>query len=190
MYGSDFIRVYDDAIPEDLCDELVKLHKAFQEDGITRTGPVVGGYSPFMKISEAVQVRHGPEELLARAKEAIRQTRERYFRDVGVEIASHLTFVESDPQVQRYPQGTGFYREHVDQSPNVVMRNISFVGFLNDIEEGGDTYFINQDVSASPKRGRMVVFPPFWMFPHEGRKPITDDKYILITIQDVEEITC
>ena len=29
--------------------------------------------------------------------------------------------------------------------------------------------------------GRLVVFPPYWMFQHEGRPPVSGDKYILST---------
>ena len=54
--------------------------------------------------------------------------------------------------------------------------------YLNDVEEGGETEFLsNGEFTVKPKCGRMVVFPPSFMFPHRGRKPISNSKYILST---------
>jgi hypothetical protein len=54
--------------------------------------------------------------------------------------------------------------------------------YLNDVEEGGETEFESEfGFTVKPKQGRMVVFPPMWMFPHRGKQPISNSKYILST---------
>ena len=50
--------------------------------------------------------------------------------------------------------------------------------YLNDVEEGGETYFQDIDFTVQPKEGRLLIFPPTWMFPHAGLKPVSNDKYI------------
>jgi hypothetical protein len=56
--------------------------------------------------------------------------------------------------------------------------------YLNDVDEGGETEFESDEnnlFTVKPKCGRIVVFPPMWTFPHRGKKPISNPKYILST---------
>jgi prolyl 4-hydroxylase len=63
-------------------------------------------------------------------------------------------------------------------------RSLAFFTYLNDVEEGGETVFSSvlddgQGLVIKPKAGRMVVFPPMWMFPHKGMQPKSGPKYIV-----------
>ena len=57
---------------------------------------------------------------------------------------------------------------------------ISINILLNDDFEGGETVFY-PDVSIKPKKGSVLLFPPYWMFPHRGNPVIKGKKYILST---------
>ena len=52
--------------------------------------------------------------------------------------------------------------------------------YLNDDFEGGETIFY-PEMSIRPKKGSVIVFPPYWMFPHEGTPVIAGKKYIMST---------
>ena len=58
-------------------------------------------------------------------------------------------------------------------------RFLIFFWYLNDVEEGGETEFTNLNAKINPVTGRLLMFPPFWMFPHKGNKPISGPKYLL-----------
>ena len=58
---------------------------------------------------------------------------------------------------------------------------------LTDVEEGGETFFNDLDYGVKPKKGRMLMFPPFWMYPHPGVRPISGTKYILGTYLNFAE---
>lgn len=60
-------------------------------------------------------------------------------------------------------------------------RFLLFFWYLNDVEEGGETTIDNLGIKIKPQAGRMVMFPPFWMYPHTGHKPISGPKYLLST---------
>jgi len=47
--------------------------------------------------------------------------------------------------------------------------------------DGGETVFPNLGLSITPQPGRLIVFPPLWLFPHAGLPPLTRPKYILHT---------
>ena len=48
---------------------------------------------------------------------------------------------------------------------------------MNDVDDGGHTIF--NGMKIDPKKGRLVMFPPTWMFPHMGEEPISNTKYIM-----------
>lgn len=94
---------------------------------------------------------------------------------------NHTDFTHMEPiSLLEYLAGDGFYKAHHDYGPTSP-RNISAVLYLNDVEEGGDTYFDQFDYSVEPKAGRLVLFPSNYTYSHEARPPISGNKYILVT---------
>ncbi|MFQ3248439.1 MAG: hypothetical protein ACI9O6_000241 [Glaciecola sp.] len=86
---------------------------------------------------------------------------------------------------QKYTLGDGGYpywhSENYPQqgSNDALHRNLLFMFYLNDVEEGGETEFYYQDKKISPKAGRMVIAPSGFTHTHRGNIPISNDKYIL-----------
>lgn len=74
-----------------------------------------------------------------------------------------------------------YYKSHADAGPSLMNRSFSTVVYLNDVEEGGETYFNHFDVSVEPKEGRMVMFPSCFLYAHEARTPVDGDKFALAT---------
>lgn len=60
-------------------------------------------------------------------------------------------------------------------------RFLALLFYLNTVVEGGETEFMTLNVVVPPTAGSVMVFPPFWMFPHADRTPRSNDKYILGT---------
>lgn len=84
------------------------------------------------------------------------------------------------PQILHYTAGEGHYNAHADAGPGVP-RNFSSVLYLNDVEEGGETYFKNFDLTVSPKAGNLIMFPADFPYIHEARPPISNDKFAVVT---------
>ena len=47
--------------------------------------------------------------------------------------------------------------------------------------EGGETEFIDLNIKLKPSQGRLIIFPPYWMYKHQGKVPISNAKYIINT---------
>ena len=74
------------------------------------------------------------------------------------------------------------FAPHTDaNSMRDAHRFLGLLFYLNTVTEGGETEFLNPPVVVPPKAGSVMVFPPFWMFPHAGRTPRSNDKYVLGT---------
>ena len=90
-------------------------------------------------------------------------------------------------RIKRYRMGRGNFLDHVDVgSYDSAMRFLVLFVYLNDVEEGGETKFVNVNkpgtylpYTITPKRGRLLMFPPTWQYYHAGLKPKSGKKYLL-----------
>jgi hypothetical protein len=57
-------------------------------------------------------------------------------------------------------------------------RILSYVFYLNDINNGGESIFEN-GIIIKPKQGKVVLYPSDWLFTRREEKIITDSKYII-----------
>jgi hypothetical protein len=96
---------------------------------------------------------------------------------------SHLNgqlHVNSNFMIQKYEKEKGKYTYHTDgTSNNTSQRVITFLWYLNDVEEGGETEFFGGSFQIKPETGKILLFPATWTFPHRGNCPISSDKYII-----------
>jgi hypothetical protein len=84
-------------------------------------------------------------------------------------------------KIKKYSHDDGdFYDTHVDVIDHETSRRfLGFYWFINDIESGGEIQF--RDLKIEAKKGKLVVFPPQWMFPYKDLKTRNNSKYNLIT---------
>jgi hypothetical protein len=61
----------------------------------------------------------------------------------------------------------------------VLSRVIAVLVYVNDVEEGGETVFLNQGVAVKPRCGRIILFPCSFTHVHAGRSPLSGAKYVV-----------
>jgi hypothetical protein len=112
-------------------------------------------------------------------------TKTRKYRDEYYEFVDERVFPDQHAfeqfRIKRYnPGGDERFDTHVDVIDHPTARRfLSFMWYLNDVDEGGLTVF--DDLSVKPQTGKLIIFPPLWMFPHRGEPPVSNPKYILST---------
>lgn len=85
-------------------------------------------------------------------------------------------------RIKRYRVGSGDgFQPHFDALGNQSHRYLVFLWYLNDVMEGGETLFCDLGVKVAARAGRLLMFPPYWMFQHAGLPPVSNDKYIVST---------
>ena len=92
------------------------------------------------------------------------------------EFVTHQSFM-----VQRYTKQKGRYIYHNDfrsDWENKKYRVITYLWYLNTVEEGGETEFWGTH-TIKPETGKLLLFPASWTFPHRGKMPLSHDKYII-----------
>ena len=88
----------------------------------------------------------------------------------------------ADLILKRYRPGANEkFQQHFDSVHEVANRYFVLLWYLNEVAEGGETVFPQLDVRIKARQGRLLAFPPYWMFQHAGLPPLSGDKYILST---------
>lgn len=176
---TDLIQVHENAIDPEICDFLItvfdqvsNLHERI--DNEARPNFTQFNLTENSKVTNEVNSIHS---------HIIKKTFE--YRDKYYEFIDKRVFPESHAfeqfRIKKYnPGGSDMFDTHVDvQDYASARRFLSFMWYLNDVDEGGKTVF--SGLTITPKQGKLVVFPPLWMFPHKGEPPMNGPKYILTT---------
>jgi hypothetical protein len=97
----------------------------------------------------------------------------------------HITdnIIYNDFHINKYEcQHEGKYDYHIDSSLTKGMdqeRHITFIWYLNDVEEGGETE-MRGNIRIKPESGKLLLFPSTWTYPHCSLKTISNDKYVIV----------
>lgn len=181
MFITDYIKVYENAIPTELCDVLVqRLDESpdtHRHNDTTDTTPprqirtctelVISKYEAFkdvqavmMKVSE-LSVGKYQSEIPVRT----------FPKEIGCESY----------RLQKYAPGD-HYEYHVDVNDYASARRfVNLVWFLNDVEQGGEYFFPHPNIRIRPIKSRLVVFPSTWIYPYSIGAPVSNPSYTIST---------
>ena len=82
--------------------------------------------------------------------------------------------------LQRYKTGQHFKAIHTERcSLENLHRVFVFMTYLNNVEEGGETYFSHYDLEIKPKKGLTLIWPAEWTHAHRGNVLKKGHKYII-----------
>lgn len=183
----DLLYVNTNSISRELCNDMITMFEKSDRriDGITLAGInkniksttdllITQEGSDWTKINKLLS-----KELDSNVKEYVTKYSNK-INDTYQIFGSNYLFIES-MQMQKYDKNVGKYVYHQDYScdwKNKKMRHLTFMWYLNDVEEGGETEFWGQ-YGIKPEAGKLVLFPASWTFPHRANIPISSDKYII-----------
>lgn len=172
----DFVRVYESVLSDELCRDIIDRFEADAGHHVRRSKRNVRAFTE-LNIDALPAWRQTLQMLEETAGECLK----RYQADCpGMFCPAHQ--FESF-RIKRYEPGRGeVFARHVDGYDEITaLRYVVLFWYLNDVEDGGETWFPDLRMRVRPRRGRCLMFPPFWMFEHAGLKPVSNPKYILGT---------
>lgn len=83
-------------------------------------------------------------------------------------------------KIQKTLPGGGYHVWHCEDGNRSFSRRIGvYILFLNDVAEGGETEFLYMSKRITPKKGRLIIFPPNFPWTHRGNPPLSGEKYIM-----------
>ncbi len=82
--------------------------------------------------------------------------------------------------IQKYQKGGHFMGVHSERMGVFNMdRVFAWMTYLNDVEEGGSTFFPHFDLRIKPEKGRTLIWPSEWTHAHCGEIVESNEKYII-----------
>jgi prolyl 4-hydroxylase len=178
---SHYVRVYDDHLDADLCRRMLGSFDALSRFQVANGRGVRAGLEE-SAWTELNVTRLADEAFAADFRLRIGAALDRYNGDVGLTIPVPHAPKHSDLTLKRYRPAAGErFQLHFDSIYSVASRYLVMLWYLNDVREGGATRFPQLGISVPPRAGRLLIFPPYWMYQHEGVPPESGDKFILST---------
>ncbi len=176
-----FIFEKPDALPGFLCDNMVeRFEQAKDEHYLGRIGQTFDEDRSIKKSTD----------LVVSGKEHWKDVDNNLFRSLGLALQEFKQtyeyfqgpFKDNGYAIQRTEVGE-HYHWHIDGgSHDFSQRQLVAVWYLNDVPgPGGETEFLFQDVKVTPKKGKLILFPPFWTHEHRGVTLEKGVKYIATT---------
>lgn len=187
-----YIVEYQNSLTPEFCEIIISK---FQKSKI-KPGHTLGGYTPSVKntldypvLYDNIEWKNENEILYQALSEGLnkylKQVQTITYPDGSTVNLNNLNMLTDDSMfnIQVYNKNIGKYTYHndfkIDTYNNFVRyRMITFIWYLNDVDEGGETEFWGS-YKIKPKTGKLVLFPACWTYPHTGIMPISSDKYII-----------
>ena len=83
-------------------------------------------------------------------------------------------------KVQRTKVGGGYHVWHFEDGARWAgSRILTWILYLNDVEDGGETEFLYYPRRIKPQTGRFIIWPAGFTHSHRGNPPLTNTKYIM-----------
>ncbi len=176
-----YVRIYDGDLEPAFCKQLIGSFEGLQRFQ-QRNGRTVRAGLEDSAWTELNVTRMSDAGFLSFFRARVDRALATYNRDVQLAIPIPNSPKTADLIMKRYRPGSEErFQLHFDAVNHLANRYLVMMWYLNDVGEGGETRFPQIDVTVAARAGRLVMFPPYWMYQHEGVTPISGDKYILST---------
>jgi len=174
-----FIKVYENALSEQLIQELInwadlpdtELSFETKGDGEEQFSKGKLGredHQKFLKFSNTPLFKRCNEELVPHLEEY-----SRCFPDIHGAVSYEV-------KLQKTPIKGGYSVWHGEQGPGMcATRVLSWMVYLNDVHEGGETEFLYQGFRQKAIKGTLVIWPASFTHTHRGNPPYSNEKYII-----------
>jgi prolyl 4-hydroxylase len=176
-----YVRVYDNSLEETLCRRMIESFA-----GLARfQRPNGRGIRAGLEESAWTELNVtalSDAHFLGMFRIFVDQALERYNNDIGLPIPIPNTPLISELVMKRYRPGhEERFQLHFDAIDFRSNRYLVMLWYLNDVGSGGETEFPQLELIVKPRTGRLLMFPPYWMYQHQGLPPISGEKFILST---------
>lgn len=174
------IRTYDDCFSAEQCSSLIALFHQHEDKHFHN------GASARQGLSDSAWTELNIGTLLDQNQinqlvGTITEYKKRYEQDCGIPELPHPRRYAELVHKRYLPDSKEKFQPHFDSLREVSNRYLVFLWYLNDVADGGETEFPHLDISVTPKAGRLLIFPPYWMYIHAGLAPVSGEKHILST---------
>lgn len=169
--------------PPSICDDIVSYFE--NNPALHRAGATAGGTDLAVKNSTDIiihpaDLKKPDNDIFGRYIDALFDCYTDYLEQWPF-AGTFLSRVDIGSfNIQRYMPGGHFQRLHTERaSLSSLHRVFAWMTYLNDVEDGGETYFPHYDLGIRPEAGKTLIWPAEWTHAHAGQVLNAGVKYII-----------
>lgn len=169
-----FIWSKSNALSSEFCKKVIYK---FERDLRKVSGKTLGGFNDSVKKSTDIGISYlsewkNEDEVFYKSLHESLFEYKQYLAENLHNNIKDLKLTDTGYQIQRTIGGEGFYNWHHDFYEDYCngCRIITFIWYLNTVESGGETEFID-GTKINPEEGKLIFFPATWDFIHRGIMP-------------------
>ena len=184
---SDFIGVWDNFMPENVCNKFIDWYKDLkntaaitqpQDDGGVGDGRFQFQDGNLGRYDKQILINHNNYDLQKCTVQYIRACVDHYIWKYR-QLASQ-PLMSTVIKFQHTPQSGGYHTWHYEaMGLSYAHRVLTWMIYLNEDFEGGETEFLDQTRRVKPTTGTMLIWPAGFTHTHKGNLVLSGDKYIL-----------
>ena len=169
---------------DSICDQIIDYYeknKKKQKQGSTGIGTIN------LENKNRKDISISPQELNLQGNEFFNEYFKilfEFYKDYNKQwpfLASIVSNLEIGSfNIGKYIPGEHFKKLHTERaSLGSLHRLLAFMTYLNDVEDGGSTYFSHYNLHITPKKGLTIIWPAEWTHAHKGNEVNSGSKYII-----------
>ena len=189
MKGENFIRVIDNAMTHEQCAKLIDGFHAVHDKGSSWTRQKGERTPKNKKADTAISAQELllynlfkplQEQMMVMLDKHITAYIEDFETGMfAFDVGEQFPVSQAGIKIQMTRPSEGYHVWHCENSSLINKgRFLTWILYLNDIDEGGETELIHLSERITPKTGRLVIFPAGWTHAHRGNPPLSNTKYI------------
>ena len=184
----DFIGIYDESVPVELCNEFVENWEAAKKNrtiiDITKendSGFFEEEQDHLERKDEMAFVTPLTSTIYPRPPVQsyfgfLRECFERYLTRYSIRFAGRMIFNDVF-KIHKVRKSGGYHKWHYERAgAEVLNRLMAYMTYLEVPEEGGETEFLHQSLRIEPIVGRTLIWPAGFTHMHRGNPPLDGEK--------------
>jgi len=185
----DFIGVWEGFVPKAFCDQLIKYGNDVLDDTIAHsigTGALdimdgASGYSGKQnRHDRSFMLNYHSTKWATQVNQFLKACAMHYVEEYSQ--LKKVGLVSNDVKFQRTPPGGGYHLWHYENASSAYsQRELTWMIYLNDIEDGGETEFQYQLRRIKPTTGTVVIFPAGMTHVHKGNLVMGEQNKYIVT---------
>lgn len=179
-----FVGIFKNAYPKEFCEGVIAQYESMAASGHGQTRFESHGDTRIRKDDTqlfADDIEYLP--LRASTKEFNKLFWEKFYPIYAQEYSplnesgKHFNY---SFKVQKTKIGGGYHIWHYEACErHICQRLLTWMVYLNDVHEGGETEFLYQHMRVKPEQGTLVIWPAAFTHTHRGNPPLSNEKYVV-----------
>ena len=190
MKIDDFIGIFENALSENLCNEIMNHYEYVNRLGSTVSRQQDDRVSPmeketqmyYLHLEKDPDVQKINKIFMTNFADSIWDCYRKYSEKYGALVSVNRHRICESIKIQKVKPTQGYHVWHCENDSKEHSPRILFIlAYLNDVEEGGETEFLYQRLRIKPKKGTLIISPSGFTHTHRGNPPLSGDKYVINT---------